>query len=145
MPRRPKTKPETKPAAATESEAKLAEPGVKPPRGTKTAAIKAALIAHPTKMPKEIAPLLQSEGWDVTPQQISVVKSNMKAEGQTAAPAPRRTPAPAAKRTPAPAPRATGDNDLSFDTLRRAKELSKQLGGVEEAKKTLDALAQLIG
>jgi hypothetical protein len=150
MPRRPKTNqakssqpeaslPETKPTEATQS-----------PKGTKTAAIKAALNAHPAKPPKEIAELLRSDGWDVKPQHISVVKSNLKAETKKAAPpsARTRTTTPASQATAAPAKQAApaaSRSDIPFETLRRAKELSNQLGGIQQAKKTLDALAQLIG
>jgi hypothetical protein len=119
------------------------------PRGTKTAAIKTALSAHPTKGPKEIAELLQAEGWDVKPQNISVVKSNLKAETKKAGPAlaAKRTFTPAPEKTVAPArqaAKAASGNDIPYATLRRAKDLSNQLGGVQEAKRTLDALAQLI-
>lgn len=123
MPRKPKTvQPELKPFEA------------EVPRGTKTAAIKAALKAHPDKLPKEIAELLQAEGWDVKAQSISVVKSAMKAKkkkGKRAAPAPA-----AAADVPSDA--------VSIGLLRRAKKLVQELGGIKEAKTALNALAQLL-
>ena len=141
----PKTsQPEATSAQPTSAEATQA------PRGAKTAAIKAALSAHPTKLPKEIAELLRAEGWDVTPQNISVVKSTLKAESKTSGPASgakrASTPAPEKTATPAnQAAKAPSADDISYDTLCRAKELSNQLGGVQDAKRALDALAQLVG
>ena len=72
MAKKPKTaKPKaTPPAKETAPEA---------PGGSKTAAIKAALKAHPKKQSKEIAELLQADGWDITPLYVSAVKSKMKA------------------------------------------------------------------
>ena len=53
MPRKPKT---------TEPEAMPVKAAPEAPRGTKTAAIEAALKANPTKGPTEIAKLLKAEG-----------------------------------------------------------------------------------
>lgn len=124
------------------------------PRGTKTEAVKTAMRQYPTKTRGEITALLRSQGWDITPQQISVIKSNMfagirraklaGAKPAAAAAAPAK-PAPAKPAPAAPASPATRVPDLSFATLRRAKELANQLGGIREAQRTLDALSQLIG
>lgn len=124
MPRKPKTteiEPETKPVEA--------------PRGSKTAAIKACLAANPTKGPKEIAELLKADGWDVTAQRISVVKSNLKGKKK------------AKKAAPAPEPEAgpvVPKDAVSVGLLVKAKKLVKELGGVTEAKAALNALAQLL-
>ena len=94
MPRRPKT-----------TEAPAAEP-----RGSKTAIIVAALQAHPDKMPKEIAEILKGEGWNIRPQTISVVKSNLKSKKG------RKTVRKAvAKKAPA-APKAA--DAVSLDSLK---------------------------
>ena len=124
MARKPKT---------TETEAKPAEAAPEAPRGSKTAAIKAALKANPKKLPKELAELMNAEGWDVTAQRISVVKSAMKAKKKKAAPAP----------TPEVAPEVPKDA-VSVGLLVKAKKLVKELGGVKEAKAALNALAQLL-
>ncbi len=130
-----------------------------PTRGTKTEAVKTAMRQYPTKTRGEITELLRSQGWDITPQQISVIKSNMFAGLRRAKPAataansakpaatkPAATAADSAKpASPAPAQVATRSPDLSFATLRRAKELANELGGIQEAQRTLDALSQLIG
>jgi hypothetical protein len=119
MPRRPKT-----------TEAPAAEP-----KGSKTATIVAALQAHPDKMPKEIAEILKGEGWNIKPQTISVVKSNLKSKkGRKAA------PKAAAKK--APAPKAA--DAVSLDSLKKAKELAQQLGGIKQAKAAVAALAELV-
>jgi peptidoglycan hydrolase CwlO-like protein len=124
MPRRRKT---TEPAAA---ESTAAEPKV-----TKTAAIIAALQAHPDKMPKEIAEILQAQGLDVTPQMVSTTKFNMKAKKDQPA-------APKAAPKKAPAPKAA--DAVSLDSLKKAKELATQLGGIKQAKAAIAALAELV-
>lgn len=105
------------------------------PWGTKTAAVRAALKAHPGKLPKAIAELLQAEGWDVKPQFISVVKSNMKGK--------KRKKAKAAAAAPEAAPVMPKDA-VSLGLLQKAKKLAAQIGSVQEAKAALDALAQLM-
>jgi hypothetical protein len=122
MPRKPKT---TEPAAqATEA-----------PKGSKTAAIRAALNAHPEKLPKELAALLKAQGWEVTGQRISVVKSSMKADKK----AKQATPTIASKASP-----DVPKDAVSLGSLKKAKELAVQLGGIDEAKAALAALAQLL-
>ncbi len=81
MPRKPKT-------TETEPEAKPAEAAPEAPRGSKTAAIKSSLEGQPKEAAKEIAELMNAEGWDVTAQRISAVKSALKAKKKKAAPAP---------------------------------------------------------
>jgi len=128
MPRRPKT-------TETDPETKPDEAAPEAPRGSKTAAIKAALKANPKKLPKEIAELLKADGWDVKPQNISVVKSALKAKKKTKKAA--LPPAPEA------AP-ALPKDAVSVGLLVKAKKLVKELGGVKEAKTALNALAQLM-
>ena len=96
MPRKPKT---TEPEVV---ETKPVEAAPEAPRGSKTAAIKAALKANRDKLPKEIAELMNAEGWDVTAQRISVVKSALKAKKkEESRPSPNsRKPDPWCPRTP---------------------------------------------
>ena len=121
------------------TEAGAVESTAAEPKVTKTAAIIAALQAHPDKMPKEIAEILQAQGLDVTPQMVSTTKFNMKAKkDQPAAPkaAPKKAPA---------APAATKAADaVSLDSLKKAKELVTQLGGIKQAKAAIAALAELV-
>jgi soluble cytochrome b562 len=78
---------------------------------------------------------MNAEGWDVTAQRISVVKSTMKAERK------------AKKAAPAPTPEATPEvptDAVSVGLLVKAKKLAAQFGSIEEAKAALNALAQLL-
>jgi hypothetical protein len=106
-------------------------------KGTKTAAVKRALAARPDLQPKEIAAMLRAEGWDIKAQLVSVIKSNLKSkeeEPKKAAATPRTTkPATAVKTT-----------DISLDSLKKAKQLAAQLGGIEQAKEALAALSELL-
>ena len=125
-----------KKAKATEPEAKPVEAAAEAPaRGTKTAVIKAALKANPKKGPTEIAELLKADGWDVKPQNVSVVKSAMKSKkkGKKAAPAAAPEVAPALPK-----------DAVSVGLLVKAKKLVQELGGVKQAKTALNALAQLM-
>jgi len=126
MPRRSKT---------TESEAKSVESAPEAPRGSKTAAIKAALKANPDKLPKELAELMNGQGWDVTAKRISIVKSAMKANKKAKKAAPTSTPEAA---------RDVPNDAVSVGLLVKAKKLVKELGGIKEAKAALNALAQLL-
>jgi len=128
MPRKAKaTEPESQPAEAA--------PEVVV-RGSKTAAVKAALKVHPTKGPKEIAELLQADGWDVKGQLVSVVKSAQKAEKKKAKAAPALT-------TEAVTP-ALPKDAISVALLQKAKKLAAQFGSIKEAKAAIDALAQIL-
>lgn len=124
MPRKPK---------ASEPEANPVEAAPGAARGAKTAAIKAALKANPKKGPSEIAELLKAEGWDVKPQNVSVVKSAMKKGKKKAAPAAASDTAPVVPK-----------DAVSVGLLVKAKKLVQELGGVKEAKNALNALAQLL-
>ena len=133
MPRKATAKTE-----ATEPEVQTAEATPEAPRGSKTAAVKAALKVHPRKGPKEIAELLQADGWDVKAQLVSVVKSAQKAKKKAkAAPAPARA-------TEAAAAPALPKDAVSLALLQKAKKLAAQLGGIHEAKQAIDALAQIL-
>jgi hypothetical protein len=128
MPRRPKaTEPEAKPVEVARS-----------PRGAKTAAIRQALIANPTKTVKEIAELLKEQGFETTVNYIGGVKvqMNKKKRGKKEANA-----APAAEPEAGP---VVPKDAVSVGLLVKAKKLIQELGGVKEAKTALNALAQLL-
>jgi hypothetical protein len=79
---------------------------------------------------------MNAEGWDVTAQRISVVKSALKTKKKAkkaAAPAP----------TPEAGPVVAKDA-VSVGLLVKAKKLAAQFGSIEEAKAALNALAQLL-
>jgi len=108
------------------------------PRGAKTAAIRQALIANPTKTVKEIAELLKEQGFDTTANYIGGVKvqMNKKKRGQKKAKA-----APVAEPEAGP---VVPKDAVSVGLLVKAKKLVQELGGVKEAKTALNALAQLL-
>jgi hypothetical protein len=131
MPKKAKT---TKPKAEA-TETKPVEAAPEAPQGSRTAAVKAALKANPKKGPKEIAGLLQAEGWDIKAQLVSVVKSAMKAKKKAmkAAPAPVPEAAPAVPK-----------DAVSVGLLVKAKKLAAQFSSIKEAKDALAALSQLM-
>ena len=130
MPKKAKT---TKPEAAAETKPVEAKP--EPVRGSKTAAIKAALKANPKKGPTEIAELLKAEGWDIKAQLVSVVKSAMKAKKR------KKVAAPAAAAEVAP---AIPKDAVSMGLLVKAKKLVAQFSSIKEAKEAIAALSQLL-
>jgi hypothetical protein len=91
------------------------------------------LLMHPKKQSKEIADLLQFDGWAVTPLYVSAVKSKMKKKRKKAAPAPSPEAASALPK-----------DAVSVSSLRKAKMLVEELGGIKQAKTAVDALAQLL-
>jgi hypothetical protein len=115
---------------------KTTEPVAAESKASKSDAIRATLEVYPDKMPKEIAEILQAQGLDVTPQMVSTTKFNMKSKkDQPAAP----------KAAPRKARTATKATDaVSLDSLKKAKELATQLGGIQQAKAAIAALAELV-
>jgi len=138
MAKKPKTA-KPKPASAkaapalAEAASAPAKTALEAPRGTKTAAIRAALKAHPKKQPKEIAEVLQADGWEISAQRVSLVKSKMKKKRKKAASAPAPEAVPAVPK-----------DAVSVSALRKAKKLVAELGGIKQAKTAVDALAQLL-
>ena len=123
-------------AAKTKPEREAAEVKAETPKTTKTQAVRDALKANSKKQPKEIAAMLQAEGWDVKAQLVSVVKSNMGAVKRKK------------KAATAPAPVAAGPvvpkDAVSIGLLQKAKKLARDLGGIKEAKDAIDALALIL-
>ena len=115
---------------------KTAEASTAGSKGNRSDAVRTALEAHPDKMPKEIAEILQAEGLDVKPQLVSTIKSNLKtAKGKNSA-------SKAAPKKVHAAPKV--DDAISFDSLKKAKEMAEQLGGIKQAKAAIAALAELV-
>ena len=131
----PKKAKNAKPEAEA-AETKPVEASPEAPKGSKTAAVKKALKANPKKGPKEIAELLQAEGWDIKAQLVSVVKSAMKAKRKKAKAAPAAEEAAAAPVVPKDA--------VSVGLLVKAKKLAAQFASISEAKAALAALSQLM-
>jgi hypothetical protein len=133
MPRKAKT---TEPEAKA-AETKPVEAAPEAPKGSKTAAVKKALKANPKKGPKEIAELLQADGWDIKAQLVSVVKSAMKAKKRKA----KAAPAPTVEAAVAP---VVPKDAVSVGLLVKAKKLAAQFASISEAKAALAALSQLM-
>lgn len=118
----------------------------------KSAAIRDYYDAHPNAMPKEVVEGLKAQGVDVSAQFVSTIRSKqLKDEGMPTKR--RRTGRP--KRTAAkkrvsvkrgrPAAAAGGDTKVSIEQLVQAKEMVDALGGIEKARRTIDALSQIVG
>jgi hypothetical protein len=108
----------------------------------KTQEIKKALTATPEKGPTEIAADLTAKGVDVGPAYVSGVKLKMKDEGGAPKKKGRKGRKKKVARRGRP-PKVTPSADITYDQLQKAKAMSRQLGGVEKAKRALAALAEL--
>jgi hypothetical protein len=104
---------------------------------TKTHAVRAALEAYPDMPPKEIAEMLRAEGWDIKAQYVSTVKAKRKDGGTS-----KRGATRSARKTAGHA--SNSPDAISLDSLKKAKELAAQLGGIEKAKAAIAALSDLL-
>lgn len=94
---------------------------------------------NPEAGPTEIAKMiLEKHGVKVSPAMVSTVSSLDKTRGGK--PAHPGRPANVKNKT------ATRQNDsgVSVEMLLKVKQMTQEVGGVENAKKALDALSQLI-
>ena len=105
---------------------------------------------NPTAGPTEIAKIIQTvHNTKVSPAMVSTVLSQDRTRGGK--PAKRgRPPKAAAKgatkgRKSASGGASRSSGEVSIETLLRIKKLAEEMGGVNEAKKALDALSQLLG
>ncbi len=134
----------------------------------KSRLIQDILADAPDRGPKDIADELTAMGVPTTPKYVSTIKTNMK----TAAGLPKRkirlkkagsrstassnvasgtsppqTAALPASTTDSAAAAATREagapTELTFEHLKMAKEMARQLGGVDQARAVLQALMQL--
>jgi len=97
----------------------------------------------PNLGPKAIAGLMMSEhGEDVSAQFVSTVLSMAKKRDGKGVRRGRGRPPGSGKAASKVA--AKSGVGISVDLLVKAKKLAKELGGVEEAKAALDALARLM-
>ena len=127
-----KKKPETE--ATAES-----TPETEQPKVTQAQAIRDALAADPKGMPKDIADKVTAAGVNVTANEVSQAKYQLRVAKKK-----KRQQKAAAKAAEA-APAAAVPADLvSVAALQKAKKLIQELGGVKEAKTALNALAQLL-
>ena len=85
---------------------------------------------HKRAKPKAIAEALGEQGTKISPQHVSTIISNW-----------RRKKGRKAKRSAAPSSNGAG---LDVAQLVKAKAMVEKLGGVEQAKKMVDALAKIL-
>jgi hypothetical protein len=107
---------------------------------SKSAAIRNYKSSHDGAGPTEIAAALTKEGTKVTPAFVSTVLSNAKRKGGKGR---RKAGRKMARRGPRAAVVARQGND-SLERLILAKKLAQQMGGVEQARAALDALAKIL-
>ena len=91
---------------------------------------------NPTATPKEIAEALNKAGVSVSAQFVSTVLSNAKKKGGKVGKRGRKP-----GRKPGVAAASTGS---SMEQLIKAKKLVDALGGVDNARSAINALAQLL-
>jgi hypothetical protein len=103
----------------------------------KSAKIRAYVAKHPKKGNTAVASALRKSGLDVTPQYVGTVKANAKKQGSAKT---SKVSRPASKKA---RPRKSSDL-VSMGSLKQAKDLVSEAGGVSEAKAAIDALAKLI-
>ena len=103
----------------------------------KSQAIRDYLSAQPEATPNEIVAGLKQQGITVSPGLASNVK-------YTSGRASRKVRGRRGRRVGRPAGRTRGSNGaLSASDLIEAKKLADQLGGIEQARRALEALEEL--
>lgn len=114
---------------------------------SKSDLIRSTSAENPSAGPTEVAKLIQStHSIKVSPAMVSTVLSQDRTRGGK--PAKRGRPPKAAGKPgrKAAATAASGRNSgVSIETLVRIKKLADEMGGVNEAKRALDALTQILG
>jgi hypothetical protein len=100
---------------------------------------------NPAAGPTEVAKLIQTaHNIKVSPAMVSTVLSQDRTRGGKPAKRgrpPKATAAKAARKATNGSARA----GVSVDTLVRIKQLADEMGGVDQARKALDALSQILG
>jgi hypothetical protein len=126
----------------------------------KSAAIRTYYDNHPDAKPADVVEAMKPEGIDVSAQFVSTIRSKqLQASGQ---PTKRRkvgrpktaSKASASKGTTSkgttsakrgrPPKQSSGETKVSIEKLVQANEMVDALGGIEQARKTLDALSQIV-
>ncbi|MFO1065769.1 MAG: hypothetical protein U0892_18055 [Pirellulales bacterium] len=114
---------------------------------SKSQLIRDARSAKPDAGPSEIAAIIKSEhGVEVSPAMVSTVLSQDKSRGGKPAGKRGRPKKGAAATKSAGRPAAKKPQaDLSLDALVKIKKMAEEVGGIEQAKAALDALAKILG
>jgi hypothetical protein len=101
----------------------------------KSQAVRDYLAANPDQTPKEVVSALGVQGIAVKPQYVSAIKS--KASRGTDAPSPRR------RRGRPRRQETVAASAVEYKNLLEAKSFVRSIGGISEARKVLDAYANL--
>ena len=101
----------------------------------KTQLIKDFLAENPGTAPKDVAAILSKQGLSVRANYVSTIKTNMKAK--------KKSGKKAAPKKAVAAKKQVATDQISLSALLEAKKLAARLGGVEQAKQAISALAQL--
>lgn len=101
---------------------------------SKTQAVKDYFAAHPEAGPTAVSQALKAQGVDITPNYVSLIKTQMKKKTG-------RASTKAAGKQEAPSATSEG---LSIELLVKAKHAAAALGGVEAARAAIAALARLM-
>ena len=118
----------------------------------KSQAIRDYYAANPEAKPKQVVEALAAQGIEVSAAFVSTIKSTSKGDkpatrrGAPASKSTRTAAAPAAPRAAASSNSSSNkrsEHTLSIDNLLKAKDLVKELGGIDNAINTLSALKQL--
>lgn len=115
---------------------------------SKSDLIRTTSTENPSAGPTEIAKMIQTaHNIKVSPAMVSTVLSQDRTRGGK--PAKRGRPPKAAggkgRKAGAAASAGSGARGVSVDTLVRIKQLADEMGGVDQARKALDALSQILG
>lgn len=110
----------------------------------KSAAIVEFVQQNPGMKNTEVAAALSKQmGEDITAGYVSTIKSQKGLSKKRKTTKKKAAATKTVKRVGRPKTATAGD--LSLSNLQEAKRLADDLGGVEEARKALDALAELRG
>ncbi|QDS92554.1 hypothetical protein FF011L_13010 [Roseimaritima multifibrata] len=119
----------------------------------KSEAIRTFYENNPNAKPRAVVEALAAEGLEVSAQFVSTIRSKQLATGGKTTKRAGRPKKVATKRVTKRASKrgrpaksvipAAGTAQLSLDELLKAKELIEEMGGIERARASLDALDQL--
>lgn len=127
-------KAKTKAAAPKAAGSASAAPKAKDTGVSKSESVRQYLAANPDAGPKQVSDALAKQGIKVSPTLVSGVKFHLAKKGKA-------KKAKAVQKQPA----APGSGrSLSLDDLVEAKKLADRLGGLDNAKAALEALAKLV-
>jgi len=113
---------------------------------SKSDLIRTTSAENPEAGPTEVAKLIQTaHNIKVSPAMVSTVLSQDRTRGGKPAKRGRPPKATGGRGRKAAASTARSGGGVSVDTLVRIKQLADEMGGVDQARKALDALSQILG